>query len=172
MLDLLHIEEALYEGNEKVLGEWFRMVNVDPTGQQVLAWVGDQLTVGCIRGLKKFRSMDLNAFDRFEFIIPVFRWFHAQIAMEHSLHSQYYGTRTGHGFVHAFELLNRKGLHSPSVQGMYHQNIKEALYHIATACFCDLWCTVAQVEILKDLREQAPEVLKRLATQMVHEFAS
>jgi len=63
MLNLLHIEEASYEGNKKVLGEWFRMANVDPTGQQVLAWVRDQLTVGRIHGLKKFHSMDLNTFD-------------------------------------------------------------------------------------------------------------
>ncbi|KAH9961769.1 hypothetical protein BC827DRAFT_1091881, partial [Russula dissimulans] len=102
MLDLLHIEEASYEGNDKVLGEWFWMTHVDPTGQQPLIWVSDQLTVGRIQGLKKFRSMDLNSFDHLKFIIPVFGWFHAQIAMEHSLHSQYYGTHAGCGLVHAF----------------------------------------------------------------------
>jgi hypothetical protein len=48
MLDLLHIEEASYEGNDKVLGEWFRLLQVDPTGQQLLVWVGDQLTVARI----------------------------------------------------------------------------------------------------------------------------
>ncbi|KAH9965469.1 hypothetical protein BC827DRAFT_1153743 [Russula dissimulans] len=38
MLDLLHIEESSYEGNDKVLGEWFRMTRVDPTSQQLLVW--------------------------------------------------------------------------------------------------------------------------------------
>jgi hypothetical protein len=87
--------------------------------------------------------MDLNSFDHLEFIVPIFGWFHAQITMEHSLYSQFYGTHTGHGLVHAFELLKCKGLHLPSVQGMYHQNIEEALNHIAAAHFCNLWCTVA-----------------------------
>ncbi|KAH9952457.1 hypothetical protein BC827DRAFT_1293535 [Russula dissimulans] len=165
MLDLLHIEEASYEGNDKVLGEWFRMT-------RPLVWVGNQLTVGHIQGLKKFRSMDLNSFDRLEFIVPVFGWFHAQIAMEHSLHSLYYGTCAGHGLVHMFNLLKRKGLHAPLVQGVYHQNIKEALYHIATAQFCDLWCMVTGVENLWDLRELTLEVLQGLATWIVWEFTS
>ncbi len=172
MLDLLHIEEASYKGNDKVLGKWFQLANVDPTGQQLLVWVRDQLTVARIQGLKKFRAMDLNSFDRLEFIIPIFGWFHAQIAMEHSLHSQYYGTHAGHGLVHTFELLKCKGLHSPSVQGMYHQNIKEALNHIATARFQDLWCTIAQVDNLRDLRDLSPDALQQLATQIVCEYAS
>jgi hypothetical protein len=95
MLDLLHIEETSYEGNDRVLQEWFRLLNVDPTGQQPLIWVSDQLTIGQIRGLKKFRCMDNSSWDHLEFLKPVFGWFHAQIAMEHSLHSQYYGTCTG-----------------------------------------------------------------------------
>lgn len=129
MLDLLHIEEALYEGNDRVLEEWFRQVKLDTTGQQLLIWIGDQLTVSGIHGLKKFHCMDLNSDDRLEFLKVVFGWFHAQVAMEHSLHSQFWGTRLGHGLVHAFELLNQKGLHSPSVQGTFHQNIKEGLTH-------------------------------------------
>jgi hypothetical protein len=169
MLDLLHIKEASYEGNDKVLGEWFWMVHVDPTSQQLLVWVGDQLTVGCIQGLKKFRSMDLNSFDCLEFVIPIFGWFHAQIAMKHS---QYYGTRAGRGLVHAFDLLKCKGLHSPSIQGMYHQNIKEALNHITTARFRDLWCIVGHVERLEDLNGLSPEELQGLAAQIVCDFAS
>jgi len=159
MLDLLHIKEASYEGNDKVLSKWFRIAHVDPTGQQLLIWVRDQLTVGHIQGLKKFCSMDLNSFNCLKFIVPVFGWFHAQIAMEYSLHLQYYGTRKGHGLVHTFDLLKHKGLHSPLVQEMYHQNIKEALNHIATACFHDLWCTVAKVNNLGELKDQSLEVL-------------
>jgi hypothetical protein len=147
------------------------MTHVDPTGQQLLVWVSNQLTVGRIQGLKKFHSMDLNAFDHLKFIVPVFGWFCAQIAMEHSLHSQYYGTRAGHGLVHVFDLLKHKGLHAPLVQGMYHQNIKEALNHIATAQFHDIWCTVAGMESLQELRELAPEALQGLASQIVLEFA-
>ena len=106
MLDLLHVDEVSYEGNDRVLKEWFRQLKLDAKGEQLVVWAGDQLTVSRIRGLKKFRCMDLNSWDHLEFLKPVFGWFHAQMAVEHSLHSQFWGTRAGHGLVHAFELLN------------------------------------------------------------------
>lgn len=144
MLDLLHIDEVSYEGNDHVLEEWFRQLKLDAKGDQLVVWAGDQLTVSRIHRLKKFRCMDLNSHDRLEFLKPVFGWFHAQMAIEHSIHSQYWGTRAGHGLVHAFELLNRKGLTSPSIQGIFHQNIKDGLAHVAAARFRDVWCTVGQ----------------------------
>ena len=172
MLDLLHIDEVSYEGNDRVLEEWFRQLKVDATGNQLVVWAGDQLTVSRIRGLKRFRCMDLNSHDRLEFLKPVFGWFHAQMAFEHSLHSQYWGTRAGNGLVHAFELLNRKGLSSPSIQGIFHQNIKEGLTHVAAARFRDAWCTVGKVKDLKGLNKLTPEQLESLAAEIVHEFAS
>lgn len=172
MLDLLHIDEVSYEGNDRVLAEWFRQLQLDPKGNQMTIWVGDQLTVSRIRGLKRFRCMDLNSHDRLEFLKPVFGWFHAQMAMEHSLHSQYWGTRAGHGLVHAFELLNRKGLSAPSIQGAFHQNIKEGLTHVAAARFRDVWCTVGQVTNLKELNSLKPDQLEAMAIKIVHEFAS
>jgi hypothetical protein len=172
MLDLLHIDEASYEGNNRVLEEWFRQVKLDSEGNQLVVWAGDQLTVSRIRGLKKFCCMDLNSLDRLEFFKPVFGWFHAQMAIEHSLHSQYWGTRAGHGLVHAFELLNRKGLNSPSIQGVFNQNIKDGLTHVAAARFHDVWCTAGQVESLKDLNELNPHQLETMAINIIHEFAS
>lgn len=76
MLDLLHIDEVSYEGNDRVLEEWFRQVKLDEKSNQLVVWAGDQLTVSRIRGLKKFRCMDLNSHDRLEFLKPVFGWFH------------------------------------------------------------------------------------------------
>jgi hypothetical protein len=172
MLDLLHIDEVSYEGNDRVLEEWFRQLTFDAEGNQILVWAGDQLTVSRIRGLKKFRCMDLNSRDRLEFLKPVFGWFHAQMAIEHSLHSQYWGTRAGHGLVHAFELLNRKGLAAPSIQGAFHQNIRDGLTHVATARFRDVWCTVGKVESIKDLSKLTPDQLEAMATKIVQEFAS
>ena len=172
MLDLLHIDEVSYEGNDRVLEEWFRQLRLDPKGDHLVVWAGDQLTVSRIRGLKRFRCMDLNSHDRLEFLKPIFGWFHAQIAIEHSLHSQYWGTRAGNGLVHSFELLNRKGLSSPSIQGVFHQNIKEGLTHVAAAHFRDVWCTVGKVKNLKALNKLTPERLEEMATQIVQEFAS
>jgi hypothetical protein len=172
MLDLLHIDEVSYEGNDRVLEEWFRQLTFDTEGNQILVWAGDQLTVSRIRGLKKFRCMDLNSRDRLEFLKPVFGWFHAQMAVEHSLHSQYWGTRAGHGLVHAFELLNRKGLTSPSIQGAFHQNIREGLTHVAVARFRDIWCTVRKVKSIKDLSKLSPNQLESMAITIFQEFAS
>ena len=179
MLNTVHIEEASYDGNDRVLQELWRQLGItNPEAKKALStlfvtpWVGDQLTASRIWGLQLFRSGDLNCFDRLEFLIVLFGLFHAQIAYEHSLHTQYYGTPAGFGLIQAFDLLKRKSLHSPSVQGNFHHHIKEALYHIAEARIRDLWCTVAQVTDLSELRDRTPAQLHKLATKIVDKHAS
>ena len=142
MLNTVHIEEASYEGNDHVLEEWWRQLGfrseekLQELGTKwVLVWVGDQLTVARLRGLQKFHCMDLNLFDRLSFMKTVFGWFHTQIALESSLHSQYYGSHGSFGLQHAFDLLKRKGLHAPSVQGDFHYHFQDGLNHIAEAHF-------------------------------------
>ena len=112
VLKTAHIEEASYEGNACVLSEWWRQLECGTLdGQremgdsQTIVWAGDQMTVSRLRGLQNFHCEDHNSFDRLDFLVPVFGWFHAQIAVEHSIHSQYYGTQQGFGLVHAFDLL-------------------------------------------------------------------
>jgi len=179
MLNTVHIEEASYEGNDRVLEEWWRQLGLDSPEKQkeigekhIIAWAGDQLTVSRLQGLQKFRCDDLNSFDRLVFLKEVFGWFHAQIAFEHLLHSQYYGTQLGFGLVQAFDLLNRKGLHSATVKGTFHHNLKEGLLHIAEARFQDLWCIVGKVDTLEELRSRSPEELCTLAATIVKEHAS
>jgi hypothetical protein len=179
MLDTVHMEEVSYEGNDCVLHEWWRQLGLDSPEKQkhmgedaVLVWPCDQLTVSRIRGLQRFRCQDLNSFDRLDFIKVIFGWFHAQIAVEHSILAQYYGTQLGFGLVHAFDLLKQKGLHSAAVQGSFHQNICEALRHIMEARFRDLWCVVGKVDQLQDLRQLSPEQLHALAVRIVDNCAS
>jgi hypothetical protein len=179
MLNTAHIEEASYEGNDRVLKKWWRQLKLDSpdkqkqTGEEkVIVWVGDQLTVSRLRGLQKFRCNDLNSFERLAFIKEVFGWFHAQIAFEHSLHSQYYGTQLGFGLIHAFDLLKRKGLQSPTVEGTFHHHLKEGLLHISEARFRDLWCVIGKVDKLADLRSRTPEQLYALAIKIVDDHAS
>jgi hypothetical protein len=179
MLNTVHIEEASYEGNDRVLKEWWCQLGLNTVDGQkqlgegtVTVWVGDQLTVSRLCGLQRFRCADLNSFDHLAFLKVVFGWFHAQLAYEHSLRARYYGTQRGFGFTHAFDLLKRKGLHAPSIQGDFHHHLKEALYHIAEARFQDLWCTVAKVNNLKELRSRSPEQLHALATLIVGKHAS
>ena len=179
MLDTVHIEEVSYEGNIKVIAEWLRQLHFNTADlkkrlalEQFVIWVGDQLTVSRIRGIKTFRNHELNSYDRMDFIKETFGWFHAQIAFEHSLHSQHYGTRAGCGLVHAFELLQRKGLQTPSVQGTFHHHMQEGLYHVAFARFRDLWCTVADTDSISLLHDLTPEDLLALATKIVMKYAS
>jgi hypothetical protein len=179
MLQTIHMEEASYEGNDRMLKEWWRQLKLDSPDEQknlgrewVLVWVGNQLTVSHLRGLQRFRCEDLNSFDRLAFMKPIFGWFHAQIAVEHSLHAEYFGTQTGFGLVQAFDLLNRKGLHAPSIQGTFHHHMKEALYHISEARFRDLWCVVGKVNKIEQLRSLTPQRLYDLATRIVSEYAS
>ncbi|EGN96568.1 hypothetical protein SERLA73DRAFT_57868 [Serpula lacrymans var. lacrymans S7.3] len=58
MLGTVHIEEASYDGNNKLLVEWFKQLGLHLDEQQqktglerVIPWVGNQLTVECLWGL-------------------------------------------------------------------------------------------------------------------------
>ncbi len=57
MLNMVHIEEVSYEGNDQVLKEWWRRCQLEvntPEKQKkmgeddLIVWAGDQLTVSCI----------------------------------------------------------------------------------------------------------------------------
>jgi hypothetical protein len=179
MLNTVHIEEASYEGNAKVLLRWLQQLKIETLDNRmrlamdcVIIWVGDQLTVSCIRGLKRHRSHDLNSFDRLEFLKETFGWFHLLMTFEHSLHSQHYGTRSTRGLAHAFDLLQRKGLHTPSVQGDFHHHMQEALHHVAAARFRDLWCIEAGVRSLESLRDFTSDDLLQIAHNLVEKYAS
>ena len=179
VLKMAHIEEASYEGNERVLSDWWRQLCRGTVSEQrkmgedqTIIWAGDQLTVSRLRGLQKFHCEDHNSFDRLDFLVPVFGWFHAQMAIEHSIHAQYYGTPQGFGLVHAFDLLKRKGLNSPSIQGNFHNSLREGLLHVSKARFRDLWCTIGRVNTLKELRDRSPRDLHSMATTIVSEHAS
>ncbi|EMD36367.1 hypothetical protein CERSUDRAFT_95685 [Gelatoporia subvermispora B] len=178
MLDTMHLDESFYEGNDRVLTDIWRQLKFDTPekqrslGSSVIPWVGDQLTIARIRGLQTLRYAELNSFDRLEHIEKQPGWLHILMAFEHSLHAQYFSTRASLGLIHAVELLNRKGLHSPSVQGTFHHHIQELLSHVAEARFRDIWCILGSVSSLADLRHQHPEQLHTLATRIIDEFAS
>lgn len=118
------------------------------------------------------RSQDLNWWDRLEGILELFGWFHAQIAQEHSIIKQHYTTSKGLGLKEAFDILERKGLGTPSVQGNYHQTAREALKHVVMARIRDLWQVVGKVDSLAELRYKPPSDLNSIATKMVTKYAS
>ncbi|KIJ06431.1 hypothetical protein PAXINDRAFT_32701, partial [Paxillus involutus ATCC 200175] len=109
MLGTEHLEEASYEGNINVVMAIFRQLLLDSEDElkktglyRVFVWVGDQLTSARLRGLFNFRAQDTNAFDRLDWLVPTFGWFHLLMAFANSLHKQYLGTTAGRGLMHAF----------------------------------------------------------------------
>lgn len=179
MLPTRHINQSTYEGNDQVMGQTWRDLGLNSveemrkTGlERVIVWAGDQLTVSRLRGLASYRSHDNNSFERMAYLIPVFGWFHLQMAFATSLHTQYYGTKAAFGFSHAFDVMGKKGLSSTATQGTFHHTFEEALKEIAIARFRDLWKEVAGAENLGELRRRKPEELVRLAEKIHREFAS
>ncbi|KAI0703595.1 hypothetical protein BC835DRAFT_1262654 [Cytidiella melzeri] len=179
MLRTVDKAEDSLDGSDKCLNEWFSQMRLDDAQtrqtlaqNKIIPWIGDQLTVSRLRTLKKLRSWDLNWWSRMEGILELFGWFHAQIYQEQSIIKQHYTTTKGMGLKKAFNVLERKGLGSPSVKGNYHQTAREALKHVTMAHFQDLWQVVGNVEDLSELRGKTPEDLDTLAAKIVTEYAS
>jgi hypothetical protein len=180
ILGTADIEEASYEGNDKVIEEWFRQLGMDSeaekkkTGlERVIPWVGDQLTIERLRGLWKYRHEDDNSFDRMDYMIPVFGWFHLVMAFANSLHKQYLGTPAGIGGIHqAASLLKRKGLLTQSTQGPFWHHLDEVLWHIGEAHFRASWLAVGKVKSLSELKTKTPAELQSLAQTLYREHAS
>ena len=179
MLRTIHQEEATYEGNLRVLAEWERQLKFDTSEKRkylalsvVIIWIGDQLTSSRLRGLQKFRCEDINSYERLSHLLPHFGWFHLEVALHSNYHSQFWGNTSGRTLAFAAELLNRRGLNSTSVQGLFHHNMEELLVHLGTASFRDVWCKIAGVERLSLLRDKEPDDLYQLAVRIVDEYAS
>lgn len=174
------LEEASYDGTLKVVAEWIQQLHLHTEDEKVrtsleriIAWIGDQLTVERLRGLWKYRHEDHNSFDRMDYMIPVFGWFHLIMALANSLHKQYLGTSAGVGGMRqAFDVLKRTGLITQSTQGPFWHHLDEAIKHISEAHFRASWLVVGGVESLTDLRSKTPHELRALSEKLVAEHAS
>ncbi|KAF9537692.1 hypothetical protein CPC08DRAFT_808667 [Agrocybe pediades] len=173
-------EEASYEGTLKVMAEFMKQLNLHTTEEEkktatgrFIAWIGDQLTVDRLRGLWKYRHEDHNSFDRMDYMLPVFGWFHLVMALANSLHKQYLGTASGTGGLrHAFDLLKRKGLVTQATKGPFWHHLDEAIHHISDAHFRAAWIQTSGVESLAELKKKTPTQLKSLAEDVYHTHCS
>jgi hypothetical protein len=173
------LEEASYDGTLKVKAELFRQLHLHMEEEQirtglerVIAWMGDQLTVERLRGLWKYRHKDFNSFDRMDYMIPVFGWFHLVMAFANSLHKQYLGTSVGTGgMCQAFDILKCKGLVTQSTKGPFWHHLDEAIHHISEAHFRSSWLVVGNVGSLAELRRKSPQQLCDLARRVINEHA-
>ncbi|KAI0756500.1 hypothetical protein C8Q80DRAFT_1278719 [Daedaleopsis nitida] len=179
VLGTVHIDESSYEGTDDLIKEWFRQLHLNGIDEQVhtgldrvVVWIGDQLTVERLRGLWNFRCEDRNPYDRLDWLVVVFGWFHLLMAFANSLHRQYFGSTSGKGLRQAFALLNRKGLQSVQIKGPFHHHLHEGILHVAEAHILDCWKRVGKVSRLEDLRDRAPEELMALAENLVETYAS
>ncbi|KAH9892908.1 hypothetical protein C8Q73DRAFT_746651 [Cubamyces lactineus] len=124
----VHIDEASYDGTNNLIKEWMRQLYIDEqdermrTGtEHVLFWIGDQLTDNHLRGLANYRCEDLNGYNRMDWLVLVFGWFHILMVFANSLHRQYFGS------------LRVK------IKGTFYHYLHKGIIHIAEAHFCNCW---------------------------------
>ncbi|KAJ7274776.1 hypothetical protein C8J57DRAFT_1177633 [Mycena rebaudengoi] len=173
-------EVASYDGVVRAMHQFFRQLHLDTEDEQrktalerVIPWLGDQLTVERLRGLWKYRHEDYNSFDRLDYMIPVFGWFHLVMAFANSLHKQYLGTSANVGGLRqGFDVLNRKGLISQATKGPFWHNLDEAIKHISEAHFRACWLALGKVKTLSELKTKTPTQLRSMASQLIREYAS
>lgn len=126
-----------------------------------------------LRGLFRFLAEDLNSYERLDYMVPVFGWFHLLMAVANLLHRQYYGTSAGVGGLrHAFDLLERKGLATQSTKGPFWHHLDEALHHISEAHFRACWLKVGGIQSLAELTSKSPVEPRALAMQILNNLAS
>ena len=91
------------------------------------------------------------SFDQLDWLVMVFSWFHLMMAFANSMHKQYPGANAGRGLMHAFMVLERKGLHTVQTCGPFHQQLHDAIYHVTEAHIHDCWRVVSWTDNLADL---------------------
>ncbi|RDB26990.1 hypothetical protein Hypma_005135 [Hypsizygus marmoreus] len=179
LLGSVNIPEAGYEDNSRLIQEWLRQLGLNTPEnvqklslEQLIAWIGDQLTIDRLRKLFKFRAEDLNSYDRLDWVVLVFGWLHLMMAFANTLHKQYMGTAHGRGLSQAFDLLTKKGLGTSSIQGPFYHDLNEILYHKAAAHLREDWCFVAGIQHIHELRDKTPTELLDLAEVILQKHAS
>ena len=112
ILGTVKIEEASYEGNNRLIREWLQQLSLSSPEEKmrtalerVVFFVGDQLTVERLRKLSIMRAGDFNLFNQYKFLQPVAGWLHIMMAYSNLLHKQYLGTSARRGIYHAITLL-------------------------------------------------------------------
>lgn len=114
----------------------------------------------------------MNGYERQDWTLPIFGWFHLIMALASSLYKQYYGTSSGIGLKRAFDLLNQKGLDSVQTKDLFWHHLNEGLYHVAAASFLTCTLEVAQVHNLAKLKQLSPEALRQVVKDVHERYAA
>ncbi|KAK7015543.1 hypothetical protein VNI00_019077 [Paramarasmius palmivorus] len=170
--------EASYEDHIKLIPEWLSQLelNSDDTRRDIadnclLFFIGDQLTVSRLRGLYKQRAEDTNSFERYDWLVSPFGWFHFAMNAAATYYKQYLGSDKGKGLKASFNLLERKGL-KVQTKGVSHHHLNEALHHISEAHILECWLVESKLSQISDLRSLKPKELKSIAARIRDQHAS
>lgn len=173
------LDQSTYEANMKVLTRYFRHLRWDSLDEQkktslhhFIPIVGDQLTRSRLANMWKFRYQDINSFERLDWMLPLFGWFHVVMTFAGSLHKQYLGTSSGMGLRRAMDLLNRKGLQTVQTKGPFWHHLDELLHHVFAAHIRACWLHVGKVTELSKLKSLGPQQLLNMAKTIRTQFAS
>ncbi|KAI0072326.1 hypothetical protein K474DRAFT_1561458, partial [Panus rudis PR-1116 ss-1] len=182
MLRTMPIPEQSYDDNLRVIEKILEQLGYTSSDElrklgleQLIFWLGDQLTVSRIRGAQRMRCQDFNSTDRLDFSIPVWQWLHGMMALEKSLHKQYLGSENGFGFLRAFSLLGRFDLIKSGTEGAFHERFEHVLQQVIIAYVRECWLIIAKeqrIDKLEDLRKLSPTRLRDLARKLVDTFGS
>ncbi|KAJ6459043.1 hypothetical protein C8R45DRAFT_1183127 [Mycena sanguinolenta] len=171
--------KASYDDNSKLIDEWLRQLGLSTPElrekiglQEVMTWVGDQLTVDRLRNLFRFRSEDDNSFERLDWLVVSPGWLHIQMAFANSLHKQHLGTGNGRRLSAAFDVLARRGLQTSHTEDVFFHDLSEVLHIAAEAQVRELWLQVGKVESLAALPKLEPQALVTMAEKIVAHHAS
>ncbi|VDC03194.1 unnamed protein product [Peniophora sp. CBMAI 1063] len=176
MLKTVDIEEASYEGNIKILVAFLKQLGFDSSvdlrklAEELLVFIaGDQLTYERLMGISRICHENINGYERYDWLVPVFGWLHLEMAFGNSLFIQYEGTDAGYGLRRAFQLMKRKGLHKVQTKGPFWHHLDEALHHVAESMILALWGEVSGLPDPSDLsalRQKSPEELQLMAEEI------
>jgi hypothetical protein len=186
MLGTWPIEESSHDGNLLVLKEILKTMNGGPlddiaekkTAEGGIPFVGDQLTYKCLQFLQNLRSLDGNTYDRLNWVIPSFGWFHAECCMATAILENHRGTRTDFGFARDIAQLGLKGLAGDNAKPYFH-TIDVLLLTELEARIKALWLWLFGVETLDQIKTKldydsptSAEELRAKAEELVRKRAS
>ncbi|KDQ05591.1 hypothetical protein BOTBODRAFT_84965, partial [Botryobasidium botryosum FD-172 SS1] len=185
MLGTVPIEEATYSGNLQVVDEILRQTGLNKganpeklaIGNMAIPWGGDQLTDSRLKILKWFRAEDINGFERMEWLVNFFGWFHTLMLLANAIYNNHRGSTKDFGLARDVGLLHIRGLAANKEKPMFH-TIDDMLHleHTARVRTGWLWASGApSLDTLfssLDADPTGPTRLHQLAEKIVDERSS
>ncbi|KAG8685991.1 hypothetical protein FRC09_014427 [Ceratobasidium sp. 395] len=184
MLPVTNIDESSYSGNSQFIPFALKALGLDSETErmrlvleQVIVWIGDQLTAQRCRQLQAFFQECINGNARWDHLIFIFGGLHCMMALSAAILELYRGSNIGATFGADIISLSRTGLqkHSGGEKPEYH-TVDEFLQHECEASFRGLFNELTDCHTSESRVEWAKTCtandLYQLAVRMLTEHAS